>query len=159
MTIASLLDRVESLARSGLCNVEPDAGTADHPPLPADLSAFHGRFSEVTLFPSALFPLTIVAPSGVRQANLALLGESYSEDRSSTWYIVAKASEQFVTIDLSEQRLGRCYDSFWDTHAVAGSCNVIANSFAEFLERAIRAEGRHFYWCEPDFNAHGDAYD
>lgn len=56
-------------------------------------------------------------------------------------------------------RLGRCYDSNWEIHGVAGSCPIIANSFTELLERLVMNNGKHWYWLQDDFTSLGDAYD
>jgi len=63
-----------------------------------------------------------------------------------------------VTIDCSPTRLGRCQDGFWDRHAVAGSCPLVALSFAELLERLVEGRGERWYWLRDD-PGYGDAYD
>lgn len=51
-----------------------------------------------------------------------------------------------VTIDCSADRLGRCYDSFWDSHGVAGSCSIVALSFTDLLQRLLDNNGDYWYW-------------
>ena len=102
----------------------------------------------------------VVEPSGFRRANPIIVGETEEEDISSSWYIVGRGgSQEYVTVDLAEARVGRCYDSFWDRHAVAGSSPVIATSFTDLLDRMYSNEGRHWYWLSPEFQSLGDAYD
>ncbi len=79
------------------------------------------------------------------------------DDLSDSWYVLADCGgSQLVSVDLAPERLGRCYDSFWDRHAVAGSSTTIALSVREFLWRLARGESP--YWLEPNFRSHGDAY-
>lgn len=103
--------------------------------------------------------ITLVSPKDFVKANPVIAGVEGSGDLSADWFIVAKSGEQYVTIDLDPNRLGRCYDSFWDRHAVAGSCPVIARSFRELVEKLIGSRGKQFFWTLPDFVSYGDAYD
>jgi hypothetical protein len=89
-----------------------------------------------------------------------IIGELCEEDITSQWYIIASDGHRdYLTIDLSCQRLGKCYDSFWDRHGVVGECAVIATSFTDLLERLIANNGQHWYWLTEDFTSLGDAYD
>ena len=47
----------------------------------------------------------------------------------------------FITIDLFKERLGKCYDSFWDRYGVVGEQPIIANSFTELLEQLFKGKG------------------
>jgi antitoxin YokJ len=79
----------------------------------------------IRFFLKSPYAMEIVPPADFVLANPVILGQLYEEDISSDWYIVARAGpEQFVTIDFSIERLGLCYDSFHEVHAVAGSCAV-----------------------------------
>ncbi|RQW12261.1 SMI1/KNR4 family protein [Paenibacillus rhizophilus] len=99
-----------------------------------------------TLFFNSTRPIEILKPSEVIPANLVILGEeAYEElllkeenDISMKWYVVARYDEtEYVTIDFDQDRCGRCYDSFHETHAVAGSCEIIALTFSEFLSNLL----------------------
>jgi hypothetical protein len=49
------------------------------------------------------------------RSNPEILGTECPDDISDTWYIVARGGpEEAISIDCSRDRLGRCYDSFWD---------------------------------------------
>ena len=82
------------------------------------------------------------------------------------WYILAQdqpynayeAGVQTVTIDFDPDRLGRCYDSFWDRHASPGYCDIVATSFTGWLEQVLAAKGSSLFWVEPTFQRIGDAY-
>lgn len=107
------------------------------------------------------FPIEILSPTRVKQANISLLGKEYEDDISSSWYLIADAEDgNYISIDCNPSRLGRCYESFEYSHAVAGNCPIIALSFTELLSNILKYEGEYFYWKDnPGFNGYGDAYD
>jgi hypothetical protein len=81
-------------------------------------------------------------------------------DISDNWYRVARQDiQENISIDLHPMRLGRCYDSFWDRHAVRGDSPIVAMTFPELLERLFNQRGEHWYWLEPGYKGYGDAYD
>jgi hypothetical protein len=89
-----------------------------------------------------------------------IVGEACEDDISASWHlIVDDTNGEYLTIDLSENRVGRCYDSFFDRHGVRGSCPIIATSFSELLQRLIENRGQHWYWLQEGFESLGDAYD
>ena len=158
--IQQVLDHVRGLEG---CSVLPPTGSPAVVPgleLPSDLKEFYSLCGGLILFQEALFPWRIASPEEFEPANIAILGLGPQEDRSDDWYILASSgSDQFISIDLSPARVGRCYDSFIDRHAIAGSCDVVATSFSEFLNRAIDCAGRSLYWLDKRFEGLGDAYD
>jgi len=84
----------------------------------------------------------------------------YKNEISMNWYIVVSdGNGDYLTIDLDRKRLGRCYDSFHETHALIGDTPIIANSFGELLENLIKNRGNYPYWLKDDFISLGDAYD
>jgi hypothetical protein len=145
------------------CRVLPPSGIpaiGQAHALPTDLAEFYEKCGGVVLFSGAQFPLLISPPSALVSSNQAVVGEPGDADPSASWYVIADdGSGQRLSIDLSPNRVGRCYDSFVDTHAVAGSCAVVAVSFTDLLVRLLAAEGGHWYWAEPGFVSLGDAYD
>ena len=145
------------------CSVLPACG---HPivrpglTLPSDVERFYAICGGILLFRSSLFPIEVVPPSAFESANLAVTGAWSHGDRSDDWYVIARSgNDQLVSIDLNPKRLGHCYDSFWDRHAVAGSSVILANSFEDFLLHCIRYGGRGLYWLAPGYVSLGDAYD
>ncbi len=87
-------------------------------------------------------------------------GETIEGDISETWYILADdLNGDYFTIDLSRERLGRCYDSFWDSHAQVGDSPIVATTFTDFLVRMLNNNGQHWYFLQPEFVSLGDAYD
>jgi antitoxin YokJ len=146
------------------CSVFPPAGAPHVRPsqaVPDDLREFYRLCGGLVLFVDSVWRTVIVAPGELVPANPVIVGEEGAYDISCSWYIVASdgTDSQKMTIDLNPTRLGRCYDSFWDRHAVAGSSTIIALSFTEFLRRSYACKGTELYWCRDDFVPLGDAYD
>lgn len=154
---------IEAASRVRGCTVLPQRGIpiVKHGlALPDDLKTFYETCGGLHLFQQSLYPIEIAGPEDFEPANLALLGLGPQQDRSDDWYLLARSGpEQSISIDLHSSRAGRCYDSFWDRHAVAGSCTVIALSFTEFLQTTLTRSGSSLYWLEPGFKSFGDAYD
>jgi len=126
-----------------------------------DLSIFYQSIGGLLLFPDADFPLQIVYPKDFVRANPIIANEEWDDDITYNWFIIAKSEGsggQYVTIDLGKERLGFCYDSYWDKH-VNFDCPIIAKNFTEFLERAYDAKGNIWYWSEDDFEDYGMSHE
>lgn len=54
-------------------------------------------------------------------------------------------NNDYLAINLSKQRLGRCNDSNWEIHGVPDSCTIIADSFTDLLERLVMNKGKSWY--------------
>ena len=142
-----------ALSRNGLPKISGN-GLA----LPADVQEFYHLCGGVGLFQSAAYAIIIVPPQNVVPANPVIIGEQIEDDVSSCWYIIAKGdNRECLTIDLSEARLGRCYDSFYDLHP--GNSPIIAFSFTELLTSLLRNQGQHWYWLRDEKFNLGNAYD
>lgn len=151
------------------CNVRPARGlpraAAGHV-LPDDLLEFYSLCGGVSLFGSSAYSMEIVSPSQLVLANEVIfvgVDETHlnasRNDISWSWYVIGEGkNRQYLTIDLAPERLGRCYDSFWDTHAMPGSSPIIAQSLTELLARLLSNQGKHWYWLQPSFQSPGDAY-
>lgn len=128
--------------------------------LPDDLKKFYSLCGGVALFENEEYPIYIVSPEKFILANPIIVGELCEEDISSNWYIICNdGKDEYLTIDLKEDRLGRCYDSFFDRHGLVGESQIIATSFTDLLERLINNRGQYWYWLRDDFVNLGDAYD
>jgi antitoxin YokJ len=126
---------------------------------PSDLQYFYERCDGIEFFPNSEYPLTIVNLKDFVKANPVIVGEECSYDQSFHWYIIGRSGNQYITIDLSEERLGQCYDSFWDSHGIPGSCPIIAKSFTDLLSNFYFNNGRYWFWLDSSFINLGDAYD
>ncbi|MER2009602.1 MAG: SMI1/KNR4 family protein [Psychrobacillus sp.] len=128
--------------------------------LPNDLLEFYNVCGGVDLFADADFEVSIVSPDKFLLANPVIVGEKCEYDISSHWYIIADLGNgNFLTIDLHPDRLGKCYDSHWDSHGIVGSSTVVAKSFTDLLMRLFESKGDSWYWYKDDFESLGDAYD
>jgi antitoxin YokJ len=160
MEIQVLIDKVKNLPN---CVIHPHSGYPAEErghKLPNDLYEFFRLCGGMDLFIDCDNGLTIVSPEEFVLANPVIIGQKAEYDISSSWYIIGRDSNNdYLTIDLSKSRLGKCYDSNWEVHGVAGSCPIIANSFTELLERLVINKGKHLYWLHEEFASLGDAYD
>ena len=154
---------IEYISNLPHCEVLPPSGKPnikDGLSLPVDLDEFYESCGGARLFQNSEYGINIVTPQEFVLANPVIVGETFDdEDISSNWYIVANnGGGEYITIDLGINRTGRCYDSFYDRHAVAGESKIIAMSFMELLERIMQSKGEYWYWLSNQFDL-GDAYD
>lgn len=168
MTILSNL--LDSIRQTPDCEItQPDGLPEIHSNhvLSEDVIEFYTLCGSISLFRSSAYSIEIYPPQRLILANpVIFIGVNENELRASkndiswSWYIVAQGeNNQFITIDFAPERLGRCYDSFWDTHAMPGSSQIIARSFTELLVKLFAGAGNHWYWLQQDFYSIGDAYD
>lgn len=150
-------------AWSGQCQVHLADGVPNVPGelrLPDDLAAFYRNCGGIDLFLGRDYGISIVSPKLFQPSNPVIVGEQVPDDISSTWYIIAETPNgDHLSIDLSPERNGRCYDSFYEIHAVVGLSPIIATNFTSLLENLLNAAGGYWYWLEPDFGDLGDAYE
>nr|WP_277815976.1 MULTISPECIES: SMI1/KNR4 family protein [Lysinibacillus] len=114
--------------------------------MPNDLLEFYNICEGVGLFADADFEVSIVSPDKFLLANPIIVGEKCEYDISSHRYIIADLGNgNFLTIDLHPDRLGKCYDSHWDSHGIVGSSTVVAKSFTDLLMRLFESKGDSWY--------------
>lgn len=159
MNIITLIQNIKSTPD---CTVLPPVGIPLEKSdiiLPKDLTEFYRQCGGITLY-SSKTAFEIVPPEEVVSANSVIVGELCEEDISSQWYIIAKSNDSnYITIDLSDERLRKCYDSFPEYHGIVGECAVAANSFTELVYNLYSYKGNGIYWLDDDFEYLGDAYD
>ncbi|MBR8176194.1 SMI1/KNR4 family protein [Burkholderia ambifaria] len=160
MSIKSIIEIIKS---DGGCQVLPVSGALPLLPnadmaYPNDLVEFYSLCGGVILFRAGRSNISFkILPAGeVLQANMLIVGEPCEDDISFSWYAVCKTDNgDFISIDTSKERSGRCYDSNSEIHGVAGSCPIIALSFSELLCLLYRSSGIDVFWKTRDY---GDAY-
>ena len=160
--MATIRHLVEEIRRRADCVVYPTGPSyrlRDVDRMPTDLAEFYSLCGGVHLHAGAPLSFRIVEPQDFVRANPEIAGCEQPDDITDTWYVVARCDLDVISIDCSEARLGRCYDSFWDRHGVPGSCTVVALSFGQLLERLLRASGAGLFWVDDPAMSHGDAYD
>ena len=160
MDILNMLDKIRNTQG---CIVYSPCGLpslSEGVDLPNDLKVFYENCGGVSFFTDSAYGFRIVSPEEMVLANPIIVGELCEEDISSGWYIIGKDIENnYITIDLAKERLGRCYDSFWDRHGVAGECAIVAQTFTELISQLYSNQGKSLFWLDDDFNSLGDAYD
>ena len=165
--IASVVAAIE---RTPDCKLYPSAGipSVGKPHgLPEDVAAFYELCGGAILFERSPYSVRIVAPASFVLANpVILVGltenqlDSTRQEISWSWYLIAEGdSGQYFSIDLAPERLGRCYYTFWDSHAMRGHSPIVAKSYSNFLERMLSNRGQEWYWERPGEASLGDAYD
>ena len=136
-------------------------GIRDDEVLPDDLRKFYELCGGADLFLGTRYPTHIVSPDNFVPANpivlVGLTSEQLSDPTyqfSNSWYIIAdNGSGEYITIDLNPNRLGYCYDSFWDTHPFDST--IIAYSFKDLLMHLISDHGKQYH---RNWNVLGDAF-
>jgi hypothetical protein len=123
------------------------------------MRAFYEACGGLDLYADNAYGIHMVSPAKLVKANPVIRGCQGQGDISFDWFIVAQNSEQHITVDLGKERIGKCYDSFWDRHALRGHTPIIALSFTELLERLVVSRGCYWYWLQDGFRSYGDAYD
>ena len=154
---------ISLIAQAQDCRVErqPHPGApAPGYALPEDLAYYLGHYRSIALFAGSEYCWEVVGLERFTRANPVIVGEDIADDISHNWFIIAtNGRAHYITIDLAPARLGKCYDSFWDRHGVAGAQPVIANSFTELLQLLYANKGGYHYWLQDDFQSLGDAYE
>jgi antitoxin YokJ len=160
VTVDELIERA---FRSSRCVVHPPAGAPSVPAglrVPDDLGAFYEQCGGAHLFLDGDYGMLLLPPAEVLESNVVIVGQQYPDDLSSSWFAVARSVDrEYLSIDLSVERNGRIYDSFYEIHAVVGSSTVIANSFTELFTMLMDADGDRWPWLVEGFVSLGDAYD
>ncbi|WP_238810286.1 SMI1/KNR4 family protein [Bacillus velezensis] len=160
MSIHMLIKKIASTLDCRLLEVDGLPTIDEKHQLPRDVSEFYEQCGGAVLYENADYPIYIVSPHEFKLANPVIVGELCEEDISSEWYIVCTDGKgEYLTIDLNEDRKGKCYDSFFDRHGIVGETQVIATSFTDLIQRLLENKGRHWYWLRGEFISLGDAYD
>ncbi|APA02800.1 SMI1/KNR4 family protein [Bacillus velezensis] len=160
MSIHMLIKKIASTLDCRLLEVDGLPTIDEKHQLPRDVSEFYEQCGGAVLYENADYPIYIVQPTEFKLANPVIVGELCEEDISSEWYIVCTDGKgEYLTIDLNEDRKGKCYDSFFDRHGIVGETQVIATSFTDLIQRLLENKGRHWYWLRGEFISLGDAYD
>lgn len=153
------------------CRLLPPVGQAQVPAgllVPPDLWRFHDRCGGAVLFMGAEFTWHVSGPSRLVPASPRLLtpqvaaevAVEYPEDLTNGCYVIADSGDEsstvpHIVVDLHPDRVGRCYDAFWQTYGLVGEMPIVALTITEFL-RVLLASGGHDAVLS---GRYGDAYE
>ncbi len=158
MNMSNLINNIRSTPD---CIIYPPVGLPsiqEGHVLPDDLHEFYEMCGGMDLFTSEPFSISIVPPEKLVLANPVIISnwtesemkQDTEDEPSWSWHIIAEAANsQYITIDLIAERLGQCYDIFWEIHPADST--IVANSFTDLLIRLLANRGHHWYWLEPGF--------
>jgi antitoxin YokJ len=162
---------VQEIAEDTHCTVFPASGLPhiigmNGAMLPVDLIQFYSICGGLIIGKGMRYETRIVAPHECQQSNYAALGrhanvleQEAPHDISWHWYNIADIGNgDYLSIDLSHERNGWCYDSFHETYGLVGEMPIIAGSFTELLTQLYRHMGQYWYWLQTNFRLLGDAY-
>lgn len=164
----NILELIEIIKLDNRCEVSPgNMETLLPENLPDDLKLFFEKTNGIILFKNEPYGIEIVNRKDFIPTNKYLypeddiIWEELEGEISNQWYLIAKADEmsQYISIDLTKERNGQCYDSFYETHSLEGDSPIIAKNFTELLINLYQNKGQHWYWLQDDFEKLGDAYD
>jgi antitoxin YokJ len=152
---------LRSIAHTADCAVLPPGGgpsiDGERHHVPEDVAEFYRLCGGVSLFAESDYSIEIVAPHKLRPTNERMF-RGLRPDQIATsyghpcwdWYTIADAGNgQHISVDLHPDRLGRCYDAFWETYPAESG--LVATSFTDLVERLYANGGNYWYWLEADF--------
>lgn len=121
--------------------------------LDSELRSFYSRCNGAELFRRPDSPYRFRPLSRVLRARTDMRGEDSDEWGPASWYVIADLHESDCAIvDVSASQHG-CYpiiDGFHEADLGSADCRRIADSFAEFLEKALSSGGRKFWLGPPE---------
>ncbi|MDA3613400.1 hypothetical protein [Polluticaenibacter yanchengensis] len=164
----NITELIATIRLDTACEVRPVNTETNLPGnLPDDLNLFFEQTDGIILFKNEPYGIEIVKREDFISTNKYLypegdvIWEELEGEISNQWYLIAKADEmsQYISIDLTKERNGQCYDSFYETHSLEGDSPIIAKNFTELLANLYQNKGQHWYWLQDHFENLGDAYD
>lgn len=165
MNITELIDLIK---QDENCEIKPANKEIALPAnIPNDLKEFYELTDGIKLFENEPYGITITGREEFIPTNKYLypkddvIWEELEGEVCNEWYLIAKVDEmrQYISIDLTAERLGQCYDSFYEIHSLEGDSTIVAKNFTDLLTKLYQNKGQHWYWLQDDFEKLGDAYD
>jgi len=165
-----LIKIIDLISKDPNCRVfEPNKELTIDRAIPEDLELFFKLTNGISLFENEPFGIKIIGKEDFISTNEYLydeddlIWEELDGDVTNEWFLIAKSPElaQYISIDLTEERFGKCYDSYFSTHGEEGMSEIVANSFTELLWNFYNSKGtgESWYWIKKNFEKIGDAFD
>jgi hypothetical protein len=128
--------------------------------LPDDLKEFYRRYESVKLFDSEFGATYRFVPvSEIHPTRIDIYGQDTDEWGPSSWLTICDVLDgNYIAIDIASKD-GEAYsyiDCFHETFAQPGECKIVAKSFTELLECALRGGGNSVYYLQEGFLGYGD---
>ncbi|WP_299137000.1 SMI1/KNR4 family protein [uncultured Tenacibaculum sp.] len=166
----NLKELIELISKDSNCKIlEPNNETVIDKKIPNDLDLFFKLTNGINLFENEPYGIKVITKEEFISTNKYLypeddvIWEELEGDITNEWFLIAKSPElaQYISIDLTDQNFGKCYDSYLSTHGEEGMSEIIANNFTELLWNLYnsRGKGKSWYWNESPFEKIGDAFD
>jgi cell wall assembly regulator SMI1 len=129
--------------------------------LPDDLKAFYRRYKTVRLFDGEYGATYRFVPvSEIHPTRIDIYGEDTDEWwRPRTWLTICDVLDgNYIAIDIASKhkRDYNYINCFHETFGRPGESKIIARSFTELLERALRGGGNSVYYLQEGFIGYGD---
>ncbi|WP_298347010.1 SMI1/KNR4 family protein [uncultured Algibacter sp.] len=161
---------IELISKDSNCRVfKPNNELIVDKKIPEDLDLFFKLTNGISLFEDESFGIKIIGKEDFISTNEYLypkddvIWEELEGDVTNEWFLIAKSPElaQYISVDLTEENFGKCYDSYLSTHGEEGMSEIIANGFTELLWNLYNSKGKgeSWYWNENTFEKIGDAFD
>lgn len=117
--------------------------------LDPDLRAFYLHCNGAELFkrlPNT--PYRLLSLAEIIRVRVAIYGEDDDKWGPASMYVICDVQDgDYVLVDVARQENGRypLTDGYHEAWPNPEYCGPVANSFSEFLEKALRSRGRLFY--------------
>lgn len=164
----NILELIHLIQNDPSCEVKSSQDGIPLPEgLPDDVRIFFEETNGIQLFKNEKYVIEIIGREYLIPINKFLYPiesidwDNPESEASNLWYLIAQddMNSQFISIDLTPERYGQCYDSFIGTHSLIGDTSIIAKNFTELLQNLYLGKGQYWYWLQDDFQYLGDAYD
>jgi hypothetical protein len=118
--------------------------------LDSELRAFYLHCNGAELFERPNSPYRFLPLSGIIRARIAIRGRDEDSRGPASWYVLCDVGDgNYALVDTGSPMNGLypLMDGYREMFPDPEYCERIANSFSEFLGRALGSGGRHF-WLE-----------
>jgi hypothetical protein len=161
---------LELISKDNNCQIfEPNSKLIIDRKIPDELDLFFKLTNGVSLFENESFGIKIIGKEEFISTNKYfypkddVIWEELDGDITNEWFLIGKNEElsQYISIDLTDNKRGNCYDSFLDTHGEEGMSEIVALNFTELLWKLYNSKGKgdSWYWIDNKFEKIGDAFD